>query len=143
MILHDPYAMHRHWWDEEWRPGLGDTDWVVEDYILADVYQIIEDFTNKDNGVWLPYDQSGDVWWDVEERYSGYDEAIAKAQESRKEPKPGITLYAVPTFADPDNKPTLESWIRDMNEGKADGRPEKARNGRPPTPEELAAMGLL
>lgn len=142
MILHDPYAMHRRWWDMDWRPGPNDTDWVIEDYILADVYQIIEDFTDKSNGVFIPYDQSGDIHWDVHSSFSGYDEAIEKAQKSRKELKPGERLYAVPVFDDEDNKPTLESWAKDQEENITDRRPSSARNGRPPTAEELAAMGL-
>jgi len=143
MILHDNYALHRKWWLRDWEPVLGDTDWVFEDYFLADIFQVIEDYTNKNNGVWIPYDQSGDITWDVRSTISRYDAAIEKEKERRKDSmKPGESLYAVPLFDDEDNKPTLESWAKDQEEGNT-GRPSKAIGARPPTAEELAAMGLL
>jgi hypothetical protein len=120
MILHDTYALHRKWWDWEWKPGIGDTDWTTWDYILADVFQVIEDYTDSESGQWLPYDQSGDVYWDVKSRFSGSLAAIRKEEERRKELKPGESLYAVPVFKDENNKPTLESWLNDVAEEKND-----------------------
>jgi hypothetical protein len=141
MILHDVYALHRKWWDWEWKPGAGDTEWTTWDYVLADAFQVIEDYTDAESGQWLPFDQSGDVYWDVKSRISGSLAAIRKAEENRKELKPGESLYAVPVFKDENNKPTLESWLNDVAEEKNDARPAQARDARPPTPEELAAMG--
>lgn len=138
MILHDQYAMHRRWWDESWSPGPNDKDWTDWDYLLADVYQVIEDFTDAESGQWIPYDQSGDVYWETEIKFSG---ALAAVQsEDSEKLKPGESYYAVPKFRDPDNKPTLESWARDKQEGRADGRPPEARNSRPPTAAELKAL---
>jgi hypothetical protein len=142
MLLHDAYALHRKWWDPTWKPGPGDTDWTTWDYILADAYQVIEDYTDPETGQYLPYDQSGDVYWDVKSKFSGSKEAMDKEMERRKDGlKPGESLYAVPVFVDPENKPTLETWFKDLAEDTADRRPEKMRNARPPTAEELAAMG--
>lgn len=141
MILHDVYALHRNWWDWNWKPGAGDTDWTTWDFVLADAYQVIEDYTDKQSGQWLPYDQSGDVYWDVKSHISGSLAAIEKEQERRKELKPGESLYAVPVFGDEQNKPTLESWLKDVQEDANDARPTKAKDARPPTAEELAAMG--
>lgn len=136
MLLHDPYAGHRKWWDRNWKPDHTSKDWTDWDYVLADVFQVIEDFTNKSNGQYLPYDQSGKVRWVVKSSFSGHDEALEKYRESH-EAKPGETFYAIPEFDDPDNPPTLASWMKDMEEDKADLRPEGHRDARPPTAEEL------
>lgn len=136
MLLHDPYAGHRKWWDRDWVPDHTSKDWTDWDYVLADVFQVIEDFTNKSNGQYLPYDQSGKVRWKVESSFSGYDAAIEDHRE-KHDAKPGESFYAVPEFDDPENKPTLSSWMRDMEEGKADLRPDVHRDARPPTPEEM------
>ena len=140
MILHDPYALNRRWWDREWKPDPTDTAWPQWDFVLADTYQIIDDFTDKESGQYIPYDSSGEVDWDVQSKFSGSSAAIEKARESRKELKPGETLYAVPTFRDPDNKPTLKTWIRDVEENKADLRPPEAMGSRPPTLLELQQL---
>jgi hypothetical protein len=140
MILHDPYAMHRKWWDADWVPGVGDTEWTDWDFVLAEVYQIIEDYTDKNSGQWIPYDSSGDIWWEVKSSYSGSTEAIEREQKNRGELKPGESLYAVPVFDESKPKPTLESWARDIEDEKADRRPEEHRNARPPTAEEIAAL---
>lgn len=142
MLLHDVYALHRNWWDPQWKPGIGDTDWTTWDYALADAYQIIEDYTDSESGQWLPYDQSGDVYWDVKSRISGSLAAIRKAEENR-ELQPGESLYAVPVFRDDKDKPTLESWLKDVAEETNDARPAQAKGARPPTPEELAALEAL
>ncbi len=141
MILHDPYALHRKWWDWGWKPELGDDSWTDWDYILAEVYQVIEDYTDKQSGQWMPFDQSGDVYWDVKSMYSGAQEAIQKEQERRDGGlKPGESLYAVPVFDESKPLPTLTSWMIDMQEEKADRRPSELRDARPPTPEEIRAM---
>lgn len=140
MILRDPYALHRKWWDVEWTAEPGDTEWTEWDYTLAEVYQVIEDFTDPESGQFMPYDQSGIVRWEVRSVYSGALEAIERARESRKELKPGEKLYAVPVFDTPDQKPTLDDWIKDINSNKADRRPPEAYDSRPPTPEELLAL---
>jgi hypothetical protein len=141
MILHDAYALHRKWWRHDWTPGVGDTDWTTWDYVLADVFQVIEDYTDPNSGQWMPYDQSADVFWDVGSSFSGAQAAIDRERERRKgELKPGESLYATPTFRDEKNKPTLASWFAELEEGKA-GLPVNAKGARPPTAEELAAMG--
>lgn len=140
MILHDPYALHRKWWDWTWKPTPGiDDAWTQWDYVLADTYQVIQDYTDPETGQWMPFDQSGEVDWDVEIKYSGSAEALDREREKR-ELKPGESLYAVPVFRNPDRKPTLASWIADVEEGKADRRPPEARDARPPTAEERAKM---
>lgn len=140
MILHDPYAMHRKWWDWTWKPTPGiDDAWTDWDFILADVFQVIQDYTDPETGQWMPFDQSGDVYWETDIKYSGSAEALDKARAD-KEPKPGESYFAYPVFRDPDNKPTLASWAKDIEEGKADRRPPEFRDSRPPTPEERAKM---
>lgn len=144
MILHDPYAIHRHWWAElidepEWQPDDTSRDWTDWDFILADVYQVICDFTG-DYGQWLPDDTSGDVWWDVKSKFSGYEEALEKAREERGELKPGETLYAEPVYDESKPKPTLESMFADMESGVDDRRPSERTGARPPTSAELEAL---
>lgn len=142
MILHDPYAMHRKWWDREWKPTAGvDEAWTDWDFILAEVCQLINDYTDKSTGQWIPFDQSGDVHWDVRSTFSGSQEAIEKHRDGRKELKAGESLYATPVFDPKKPKPTLASWAADLAEGKSDLRPAEHREARPPTPAELAAMG--
>lgn len=145
MILHDPYAGNRKWWSdwlyrERWVPDGSSKDWTFWDFILADAFQVIEDFTDKESGQLIWYDQSGDVFWDVKKSTSGYLEAVEKAQGDDKDPKPGVRLYAVPTFRDPNDKPTLSSWLKDVSEEKADRRPAHVRDARPPTRAELKAL---
>ncbi len=141
IILHSAYALHEKWWDRQWTPSLGDESWTDWDYVLAEVYQIIEDYTDKSTGQWMPYDHSGEVYWDTKSIFSGSQEAIDKEKE-RRDLKPGESLYAVPVFRDPDNKPTLQDWFEDMaTEHGGDRRPPELASARPPTPEELAAMG--
>lgn len=135
MILHDPYALHRKWWDPDWTPGESSRDWTDWDYILADTYQLIDDFTDKESGQIMWFDQSGEVHWDVDTTTSGSLEAI---ERETGELKPGERRYAKPIFGD--KKPTMQQWIADMAEGKADRRPTQARNSRPPTATELAAL---
>lgn len=143
MILGDQYALNRKWWDSDWKPTREDTDWTDWDFVLAGTFQTIEDFTDKETGQYLPYDQSGEVSWDVKSQFSGSKEAIEREQERRKELKHGESLYAIPVFNHPDNKPTLQTWAKEVIEDTADRRPESAKGSRPPTPEELAAMNAV
>lgn len=137
MLLHDPYALHRKWWDWEWKPEIGDDAWTDWDYILAEVYQLIQDYTDRNTGQLLWYDQSGDVYWDVQSSFSGSAAAVELKQKNYTL-KPGESLYAVPVFGEV--KPTLASWAKDMEEQKADLRPAFARDARPPTSAELKAL---
>lgn len=148
MLFHDQYAMHRKWWNEwlwgePWVPDAMSKDWTDWDYILSDVYQIITDFTDPESGQIMWFDQSAEVYWDVKRKSSGYMEAVENARKGDKELPAGVTLYAVPEFMNPDNKPTMASWLKDLEEDKADRRPSEHRNARPPTPEELAAIRAL
>jgi len=139
MILHDPYALHRKWWDEDWVPVPGvDDAWTDWDYLLAEVYQLIGDYTDDKTGQWMPFDQSGDVYWDVKSIFSGSAAAIEKYEKNRTELEPGESLYTVPIFKG--EKPTLRTWMEDVANERADLRPVEAINARPPTPAELAAM---
>lgn len=142
MIFHDPYAMHRpYWhewlWGEPWKPDHTSRDWVEWDFILADVYQVIMDLTDPETGQLMIYDQSSEVYFDVKLRYSGAQEALENYRKNHPELPAGASPYVVPVFRDPDNKPTLEDWIKNLEEDKADRRPEEHRDARPPTPEEL------
>lgn len=139
MILHDPYALNREWWNPDWVPATEDRAWVGWDYALAGAYQVIEDFTDE-SGQYIPYDASGEVDWEVKSKFSGSNAAIERARESRKELRPGESLYAVAVFRDPDNKPTLKSWAASVQDGVDDGRPPEAEGARPPTGAELRAL---
>lgn len=148
MIFHDPYAMHRAWWHEwvwgeEWKPDDTSRDWVEWDFILADVYQAICDITDSETGQLMHFDQSPNVYWDIKLRHSGSQEALDKYRKANPDLPAGASPYAVPVFRDPENKPTVEQWLKDLEEGKADLRPEEHRDARPPTPEELAAIRKL
>jgi hypothetical protein len=148
MLFHDQYAMHRkpwnEWlWGEEWVPDEFSKDWTDWDYILADVYQLVTDFTDPESGQIMWFDQSSEVYWDVRRKSSGYMEAVENSRKGDKELPPGVTLYAVPQFTNPENKPTMTSWLKDLEEGVSDRRPAEHRNARPPTPEELAEIRKL
>jgi hypothetical protein len=88
----------------------------------------------------MPYDASGEVDWEVKSKFSGSNAAIERERESRKELKPGESLYAVAVFRNPDDKPTLKSWMADVEAGVDDGRPPEAEGARPPTGAELRAL---
>lgn len=58
-----------------------------------------------------------------------------------RELKPGESVYAVPVLRDPDNPPSMLTWLEDLEKGEA--RPMEAhapRGSRPPTAEEIAAL---
>lgn len=140
MLLHDAYALHRKWWDWQWKPSFGDDSWTDWDYVLAETLQVIEDYTDNETGQFIPFDQSGEVRWEVESKFSGSAEAIAKKSKERGELKPGESLYAVPIFDDPDNKPTLTSWIEDMSKGSHEIVPKEHEGARPPSAAELEQL---
>lgn len=145
MLFQDPYALHRKWWNQwlrgvPWKPDDTSRDWVEWDYILADVFQVITDITDPNTGQLMHYDQSGEVYWDVKLSHSGSQEALDIFRKNNPELPPGKSPYVVPTFRDPDNKPTVAQWLKDLEEEKADGRPDEHRDARPPTPQELAAI---
>lgn len=148
MLLHDPYAGHRKWWSEylygqPWVPGESDQSWTTWDYILADVLQVIEDFTDSESGQLMWLDQSGDVWWESRRIDSGYLAAVEKAQEDAKTDEKGVRYYAVPIFDPNKPKPTLESWLNDNQEDPdRQGRrvPSDHKGARPPTPDEIRRM---
>jgi hypothetical protein len=140
MLLRDNYALHRKWWDRDWRPSFGDDLWVEWDYILAEVLQIIEDYTDSTSGQYFPYDQSDEVDWDIESTFSSSAAAMERKQKERGELKPGERLYAVPVFRNPDNKPTLATWFADIASGSKERIPEEHQGARPPTADEMAAL---
>lgn len=139
MILHDPYALNRKWWLEDWEPQVIDREWTDWDYVLADTFRVIQDFTDQTTGQLMWYDQSGDVRWNVMSRFRGSEAALDAHRKTLKdgEGKPGEDFYVVPEFNDPENKPTLESWLKDMEENRVDLRPAGTENLRPPTREEI------
>lgn len=139
VILGDPYAMHRKWWEPGW---VGDpalvgvwTDW---DYVLLHAYQLDEDLTDSESGQFKPYDESGDVKWEVHVSTSGSMEAIERFQENR-EKKPGERIWVEPVFDFPEDKPTIGGWMVEREAGR-DRVPVERRNARPPSPAELAAL---
>lgn len=146
MLLHDPYAGNRkHWrwmWGELWRPKPSDKDWTFWDYVLADIVEIIEGYTDPNNGQLRWIDESGDVWWDVKESYSGFDEAVENKQAKDEEHKPGVSYYAVPIFNDNLPRPTLESWIKAQASETTTRIPAEHAGAHRPSAEELSAMGF-
>jgi len=144
MILNDPYAGHRKYWRRNWKPKVPrDTQWTDWDYRLAYAVQIIDDFTDNESGQFIPYDQSADVAWVVEEHRSGYLESIEKYTKG-KELQPGIRVGAYPVFREDVDRPTITSYLEDLEEGSI-GLPSDydQPKGRPPTAEEMAALRAL
>jgi hypothetical protein len=146
MILGDPYAGHRCWWDAEWKedPALVNvpTGW---DIALIRALQIIEDYTGS-NGQLIWIDSSKDVDWDIRKSWSGHDEAIERATKDAGELDPGVALYAVPVPRDPANPPTLLQWAESMAEEELDNEGDLIpvpEIGKAPTHEELLALRAL
>lgn len=81
---------------------------------LAAVCQIIEDYTNKDNGQLYWIDSSDKVTWDVKSSFSGYDAAIESARETHNF-QPGESLYAMPVY-DESAPPTLAEWVESVTQ---------------------------
>jgi hypothetical protein len=138
MLLNDAYAGHRKWWRADWvpTPALASV-WTEWDYILVRVSQYIEDYTNV-NGhlVWL--DEDPDVWWDIDTATSTYAKDTHEYTENH-EIKEWESLRAVPRWDDDKEAPSMEKWLRRMEED--DHEPsDRPQGSRPPTPEELAAL---
>lgn len=145
-ILQDPYALHRRYWEDDWEPDpVGDTAWTDWDFALDKAFQIIEDYTDAQNGQLIWWDQSPEVRWEVRTRSSGHDAAVERKrrsmEEAGKEYEPGDSPYAVPVFDNPDNPPTMLSWLEMLEEEDGRIRPRGAQQGgRPPTAQEKAEL---
>lgn len=143
VILGDDYAHHRKWWDPFWEPDPALVGvWTPWDFALLHAYQLHEDFTSGESGQWLPFDASPEVDWEVHTSYSGYMESVEKYQKEHKD-VPGERLYATPVFRDEEHKPTIEDYLKIMEEERETGqraRKEEYRDARPPTAAELAAL---
>ena len=113
MILRDKYAGYRDYddslWDIERAPYVDHKAWTDWDYTLASVAQIIEDYTDKNNGQLYWVDASDKVEWEVKSSFSGYEAAV-DAERNSRELEVGESLYAVPII-DEDDPPTFQEWI--------------------------------
>ena len=120
VILQDPYALHRHWWDHYWTPDpVRDTQWTTWDYALAKAYQVIQDMTSDSSGQPLWLAQSGRVFWDTESRIDGAAAAVQVAAEARDKLKPGEIIYATnPHVAPGEELPTMLDWLKDIEAGQ-------------------------
>lgn len=140
MLLNDAYAGHRKWWDPSHRPDAALASvWTEWDYILLRVHQYLEDYTTANGHViWLEEDR--DVWWDMTVSESGYERAVAEYRDTN-DLKPYQAIRAVPQWEDDVEPPSMEKWLRRMDEEETGGfdRPQGG-TPRPPTPEELAAL---
>jgi hypothetical protein len=116
-ILRDRYAGYRDWddvlWENERAPYVDSDKWTSWDYVLASVAQLIEDYTDKNNGQLFWVDASDKVDWEVRSTFSGYDAAI-KAEEETHDFQPGETLYAVPVINE-DDPPTFQEWLEKLD----------------------------
>lgn len=123
------------WWETHPEPPVEHwTDW---DYALLYAFQMMEDLTDPQSGQFMPYDQSDKVWWEPVRTTSGYLRAVETETEKSKT-KPGERISAKPVFMEPTNPPTIESWLKEMEDGPS--APPEFMDARPPTPEELAAL---
>lgn len=120
VILQDPYALHRHWWDRYWEPDpVRDTQWTNWDYVLVKAYQVIQDMTDASSGQLLWLSQSGRVFWDTESRIDGAEAAVQKATEERKKLEPGERIFAVnPHVAPGEELPTMIEWLEEIESGQ-------------------------
>lgn len=138
MLLNDAYAGHRKWWRRDWveDPALVSV-WTEWDYILLRVVQYIEDYTNA-NGHLVWVDEDEDVWWDVDKSFSTYERDTHEFRENN-DVKPWEGLRAIPKWDDDKEAPSMEKWLKQMEDGPKAER-ERPQGSRPPTPEELAAL---
>jgi len=117
MILRDKYAGYRDYDDPLWQVEnahkFNPLEWTEWDMTLASVAQLIEDYTDKNNGQLYWVDASEKVQWEIRSSFSGYDAAI-KAEEETHEFLPGESLYAVPVI-DEDDPPTFQEWIEGLD----------------------------
>lgn len=141
VLLNDAFAGHRKWWAPEWvpTPELASV-WTEWDYVLLRVSQYIEDYTSA-NGypVWIEEDP--DVWFDVSKFESSYERDTHEFRENH-EIKPSESLRAIPRWEDDVEAPSMEKWLRRLEEDDQGGFESRPEGGtpRPPTAAELAAL---
>lgn len=123
IIMHDRYAGHRDYDDPYWEVTADEikhTSYTEWDYALIRACQFIEDYTDRDSGQLLWYDQSDEVEWETMSQYSNSQAEIARATEARGEKglEPGESIHAIPVFKNPDKKPTMYDWFEDVSNGE-------------------------
>lgn len=117
IILRDKYAGYRDYDDTFWQVQraheFNPNEWTEWDMALASVAQLIDDYTDKNNGQLYWVDASDKVQWEVRSSFSGYDAAV-KAEEENHEFLPGESLYAVPVI-DENDPPTFQEWLEQLD----------------------------
>lgn len=117
MLLHDPFAGHRHW--ETGEPLLPQSDayWTEWDYALADAVTFIQDHTDKHGHlVWEVESDATDVV--ITKKIDKHD-AKVEARTGGKNYKPSKGEYFVsrvvlkPGWED-EGWPTYESWAAEQ-----------------------------
>lgn len=141
MLLGDPYAGHRKWWDPDWveDPAIA-MIWTEWDYLLMRTYQYLEDFTSP-NGHLAWVEEDPDVGWDIDVVESGFEKAMHDYRENN-DVKDWQNLRARPVWEDDVEPPSMEKWLKRAEENASGGFPSMPQGGtpRPPTAEELAAL---
>jgi len=140
-ILNDAYAGHRKWWNPSFKPTPAMASvWTEWDYILLRVYQYLQDYTTE-NGHPIWVEEDPDVGWDITTVTSGYEQEIHQFNENN-EVKPYQKLRAKPIWGDDVEPPSMEKWLRALEEDAKTGFEAMPEGGtpRPPTPEELARL---
>lgn len=140
MLLNDPYGGHRKWWNPAYKPETAlASAWTEWDFILLRVVQYLEDYTTG-NGHLIWIEEDPDVYWETSRSESGYERAIHEFREAN-DLKPYETVRAVPSWEDDVEPPSMEKWLKRMDEEEQGGfdRPQGG-TPRPPTPEELANL---
>jgi hypothetical protein len=114
--------------------------WTEWDFILNRVYQYLEDYTTA-NGHPIWVEEDPDVGWDIQVVTSGYEREVHQYGENN-DVKPYQHLRAKPIWADDVEPPSMEKWIKRMEEESETGFEHMPEGGtpRPPTPEELARL---
>lgn len=144
MLLGDPYAGHRKWWRPEWKPKPSrDTQWTPWDYRLAYAVQIIDDFTDGESGQFIPWDQSDNVYWEVQKHQSGYLAAVEKHNNEDKKQEPGVRVGAYPIFKEGAPRPTITSYLKEMEEDRVGVPSSDEPVGMAPSFEQLQALRRL
>lgn len=121
MLLHDPFAGHRHW--ETGEPLLPQSDvyWTSWDYALADAATFIQDHTDKHGHlVWEAQSDRVDVV--VESRIDKHDSAVERVtnKKDRKAP-PGEYFVGRLELIHGDEWPTWEEWAEKESESLGNG----------------------
>jgi hypothetical protein len=140
MLLNDALGGHRKWWDPAYRPSPAmATVWTEWDYILLRIYQYLEDYTTG-NGhpIWIEEDP--DVYWEISRSESGYERAVHQYRENNSL-EPYESIRAKPTWEDDVETPSMEKWLKHLEEEEGGGFDHpQGGTPRPPTPEELARL---